>query len=173
MSIATIRRVTVSYDAQEDRLQLAVEDNVGHVITLWLTQRLANRLVAVLLARLAEATADHSDASTRATMQAWEQSAAYAQHSPQSPVQSRGPVTRSLITSVDISHADGHFRLVIRWAEDQTVALPLDSTALRQWLGIVYGRYREADWPCEGIWPSWIAAQDQTAPAGAAALSLH
>ncbi|AQV96479.1 hypothetical protein BJN34_21665 [Cupriavidus necator] len=173
MSIATIQRVTVRYEEHEDRLQLATEDSEGNVLALWLTQRLTNRLVAVLLARLAKATAGHSDASTRATMQAWEQSAAYAQHSPQPPVQSKGPVTQTLITSVDISDEDGLFRLVLRWPDDNAVVLPLDSTALRQWLGIVYGHYRQAEWPCDGLWPDWVSAHDQPAPTGAAALSLH
>jgi hypothetical protein len=173
MSISTIHRITVSYDEHEDRLQLATEDSEGNVLALWLTQRLANRLVAVLLAGLAQATAGHSDASTGATIQAWEQSAAYAQHSPQPPVQSTGPVTRSLITSADISQADGQFRLVLRWPDDKAVVLPLDSTALRQWLGVVYGRYRQAEWPCNGLWPDWIERQDHIATTGPAGKSLH
>ena len=34
---------------------------------------------------------------------------------------------------------------------------------LRQWLGIVYGQYRSAQWPMD-VWPAWVGEAQSPAP---------
>jgi len=43
-----IQKISQRYDQREDRIELAIQNEHGHVIRLWLTQRLACRMLQVL-----------------------------------------------------------------------------------------------------------------------------
>ncbi|AQV96383.1 hypothetical protein BJN34_21165 [Cupriavidus necator] len=169
----TIDKVTVSYDTEEDRLHLAVSDAQQQPLGLWLTRRLANQLIGVLLGELAESEAGQTDAHVRTAVQAWEQAAANAQLKPQTPVRSDAVLSNCLVTSVDVMHADGHVGLVFQLRESRPAALTLSHTALRQWLGIVHKLYGKAEWPCDGLWPDWMTGESNFVPSAIAAGTRH
>lgn len=150
-----VKKTTLSYDESEDRLRLAIEDDAGQTAELWLTQRLAGRLVPALL-RWLNGEVDHRAGTTRDAMQSWEQDAALALHRGSEPVWINGEVQRGLLTSIDLArHADDVHSVVFRWADDQAACLNLTTVELRQWLGIMHGLYIKAEWPRQA-WPSWF-----------------
>ena len=171
----TIHKITVSYDEQEDRLHFACEEAAGKVQGLWLTQRLANRLVMALFSQLDGAVAYLPDVCARETVQAWEQSAARVQLTlnPSTPVPGSTVKTNGLVTSIDISQTDGNFKLVFRWPENHAAVLTLNSIVLRQWLAIVHDTYAKAEWLCAGVWPSWFETANQTNMVNPDGVSLH
>ncbi len=164
-----IQKITVSYDEQEDRLHFACEDEAGQVQSLWLTQRLTNRLVGALLSKL-DGTMAHLPNDARETVQGWEQSAARTLLSPSSPVQSVAAAPYGLVNSIDISHTDGSFTLMFRWPEQNALALTMNALPLRQWLSIIHDTYVKAGWPLE-IWPAWI--RESVLPVQGRAAALH
>lgn len=179
-----LQRITTAYSETEDRLRLAGKGAHGQTVVLWLTQRLMNRLVAHLCAWLDQ----HGNATTgtvatqlqgtaQSVAQSFAQQAAAAALAPKPPVQVAGQATQALVHSVDVSsHAQAQ-SITLRFkgqashdpasdtqAEVQA-QLGMNATALRQWLGIVYGQYRVAQWPT-GAWPQWMeeASQPGSAP---------
>ncbi|MFZ2853856.1 MAG: hypothetical protein WAZ34_07065 [Rhodocyclaceae bacterium] len=150
-----VKKTTLSYDESEDRLRLAIEDDAGQASALWLTQRLAGRLVQALV-RWLGSEADHRVGTTRDAVQSWEQDAALALHRGSEPVQINGEVRRGLLTSIDLArHAGDVHSVIFHWADDQAACLNLTMVELRQWLGIMHGLYVKAEWPRQ-VWPSWF-----------------
>ena len=49
-------RLTSQYIESEDRFRLTGEDEAGNTISLWLTQRLAQRLISFLLAAISSSS---------------------------------------------------------------------------------------------------------------------
>ncbi len=165
-----IQKITVSYDEQEDRLHLACEDEAGQVQSLWLTQRLTNRLAVALVSQLDGTMAHLPDCHARETVQGWEQSVARALLSPSSPVQSVAAVPYGLVNSIDISHTNGSFTLVFRWPEQNALAVTMNAFPLRQWLSIIHETCVKAGWPLE-IWPAWI--RESVLPVQGRGAALH
>ncbi len=159
---ATIQKLTVSYDEREDRLFLAAQCENGQAQGLWLTQRLANPLIKVLLQRLGDVVAVGKAAHQQMALQAWEQSAAHVQQyraGRNEPVSVPPGAQHGLIDTVNVvCHANGDFHLIFRWPQEHSLAFPMTATAMRQWLGILREQYRRADWAGKGIWPAWFEA---------------
>ena len=165
--VRQILGLTTSFREAQDRLYLAAQDDAGQVTGLWLTRRLADRLVRKLTARLDGAGhAAQAPTPSRAAVQVWQQSVAQAQHARVAPVPEPAPTSEALIESVDIAQADGRLRLVFHCAGGRSLGLTVDGTQLRQWLGMVYRNYRVAEWATEGVWPAWFgeAATQSFAP---------
>lgn len=161
MASHTVQKVTLAYDEQEDRLRLAMQDANGQLLTLWLTQRLANRLARVLVDRLdsrllAVASIEGRQADAHATIQGWEQAVAMAQFEHSAPVRSDVSALQGLIHSIDISERGDTTVLVFRWPADDTATLALEASHLRQWLAILYQDYGRAQWPTAEVWPAWM-----------------
>lgn len=153
--MSNIKKTTLSYDESEDRLRLAIEDDAGQALVLWLTQRLAGRLVQALV-RWLGAGVEHRLGMTHDAMQSWEQDAALALHRGSDPVQIKGKVRWGLLTSIDLArHADDVHSVMFHWADDQTACLNLTRIELRQWLNIMHGLYIKAEWSRQ-VWPSWF-----------------
>lgn len=179
--MSELQRITTQYVDIEDRMRLSGEIAADRVEVLWLTQRLLNRLITLLLSRLEPSTvanaSNHIGRTPAATdgqqelMQGFAQRAAVAALTPQPAVQGRADTPGWRVLSVDVIDTGGALRLVFKSGEDGSelpaspVALTLSQQALRQWLGILHDQYLLAEWPM-GIWPSWMhsASTPLTAP---------
>lgn len=157
-----VDKITVLYDEGEDRLNLLAQDSAGVVTSCWLTQRLANRLVRSLVQRLATEAVPGAVVTQPAPprLQALEQAAAQMQMPRLPPVEpeAQPAATPALVHSLQVGRtARGRHSVVFRWGrEEQAIQLIMDSTRLRQWLGIVYRHYVKAEWPRDGVWPQWF-----------------
>lgn len=156
-------KITTSYSDSEDRLQLAGEDAAGDTsLVLWLTQRLANRLVRTLTQWLEQEDGGRLSTLAPDLRQAWAQEAATQMFQPAAPVRVAADAPGLLVTSVDLARDAGRYILVFRIADDTDApSLSFSSIELRQWLGIVRSLYQAAGWP-QDPWPTWLAEQAET-----------
>lgn len=177
LSMKSLKRFTTQYDPAEDRVCLTGADEQGQTLRLWLTQRLLNRLVP----HLCEALEKQVAASTTRGM-----SQPLRSHIKQSFAQQHAraalPLQRSVVPAadapqwrvetLDIKRTSRGVRLSFNGtAEAEQAVLDLPTTALRQWLGIVFEQYRRAGWPVQ-VWPAWIE-EAAAPPVQAPAMALH
>lgn len=166
-SVPALQRVTTEYVDTEDRLRLSGELPGGQTQVLWLTQRLAQRLVPHLCGWLEQQTAAGAPMEL---VQEFAQQAAQASLEPQVRVEADAGAQAWLVQSVDVSIGEGAVTLLfkpgISGAAVSCLTLPSDS--LRQWLGILLAQYQVAQWPLEA-WPEWMIGA-RGAPAAAAPL---
>ena len=122
-----LERVTTRYSVAQDRICVAGALPGGSPVVLWLTQRL----------------------------QGFAQQAARAQLQPQAPVQVPEGSRSCLVEGVDMGRSPEMVRLVFRDAQGAVAAMVLQPQPLRQWLGIVFDAWQQAEWPLE-VWPDWL-----------------
>ena len=159
-------RLTSQYIESEDRFRLTGEDEAGNTISLWLTQRLAQRLISFLLAAISSSSIvttqnPTQDDSAGDLLQEFAQQAATAELPQQAAVDSTLSSQSWLVEEVDINQgAKGVVGLIFKKEGAQNAAIGFESQQLRQWLSIVRGQWLQAQWPVD-IWPNWMAAQDE------------
>jgi hypothetical protein len=148
----TIQRITTTYLENEDRIRLVGENARGETIIIWLTRRLLDRLLPVLLTTIdntAEADNQHE------LIQGFAQHAAVSGIPQSRPIIPKSESASWVAISIDVAHkSDG---VDLSFKDEQKVAmLSLDRILLRQWLGIVYMAYEKAEWDTD-MWPSWFS----------------
>lgn len=146
-------RITTQYIDVEDRVRLAGEAAPGaEAQVIWLTQRVFQRLLPVLLKWLEGQGADTVRAEV---LHSFAQQAARADLAPQAPVRADAGSAAWLAVSVDIAKSERSVSLTFRGGDAQHASLTLETKPLRQWLGIVHDAYLKAEWPLD-VWPVWI-----------------
>ena len=162
MPLKIIHKQTLTYHEAEDRLQLVSQGEANEVLVLWLTRRLADRLVPALFQRL--------ESPGNSAVLAWEQQLARAAFEPSEPVTVSGDTRQCLVQSIDIVPLSEGIELVFR-ASSCEARFAMGGAVLRQWLGILHGWYLHAGWDTAPIWPAWFESAEQSpeiqAPAGA------
>jgi len=163
--INKINKITIDYMPAEDRFRATTLLEDGSGLVMWLTQKMLNKLVSGLVGvfeeRLAvpETQVDAkpiSQRETRVAAQFWRQAEAdlTIQGAARAEVK-EGESPQVLIDGMRLrQHHDTYF-LHFAWGQ-QSVYLPADETWLRQFMRILYRRYREAEWSTAGVWPVWF-----------------
>lgn len=151
-----IERITTEFVQEEDRIRLNVEDGSQQRTTLWLTQRLLNRVVPALVKVLEEETAGNPQASD---LQEFTQQRAQRNIEQEAPVSAAE--TAWLVTRVDLTPNSKAITLVFGDGAKQRARLEVPRTALRQWLSILRELYQRAEWAPDK-WPDWLAPLSQT-----------
>lgn len=165
------QRFTSEYDEIEDRLSLIGEDAQGARVRIWITRRLFERLLPLLLRWLDNQIQDLPGGDL---MQGFAQAAAQAKLRPQAPVRAHAEAPSWLAAKVDIHTTPERLLLTLYPAgagEVGTLAhIPLSATLLRQWLAILHRLSQHSGWSPD-LWPEWIAESNR--PAQASPLRLH
>ena len=154
----SLDRITTEYIDAEDRIRLSGQYADGAAVVIWLTRRLIQRLVPVLLEWLQQQHRQDVAISHAEIMQGWAQQAARAELTAQPPVQALAASSAWLADSIDFTHSPEGVVLTFKSANDQRAMLTLPAAALRQWLNIVYDVYVRADWSL-AVCPSGSAKQ--------------
>jgi hypothetical protein len=141
----TLQRITTEYSELEDRLRLSGETNDGKVV-IWLTQRLAKRLLPLLLQWL-----ERQHTVPRRSVSLFNFSQQILQAVGTTPL----PSMSWLATSIDISTSDKLVVLTFKNDAGQTARFSLTTAVLRQWLEILHETYLYAGWPMD-VWPAWM-----------------
>jgi hypothetical protein len=141
----TLQRITTEYSELEDRLRLSGETNDGKVV-IWLTQRLAKRLLPLLLQWL-----ERQHTVPRRSVSLFN----FGQLSVQAVDTTPVPPMSWLATSIDISTSDKQVMLTFKKSNEQAARLSLTAVPLRQWLEILHEAYLHAGWPMD-VWPTWM-----------------
>ena len=155
------QRFTTEYVDHEDRMRVSAALPGDEVAVMWLTKRLLDRLVLHLASLLEQQTAQ---APLPEVQQTFAQQAAIVSHVQNSKEQQQVPVQPQkaqtvrewLVLEVDITPAEHGVSLRFRGAQaDQKIELGMPAVLLRQWLAIVHGQYKRAQWPLDS-WPTWM-----------------
>lgn len=166
LGVPGLARVTTRYSPAQDRVGLAGALPDGSPLLLWLTQRLLRRMLPPLTAWLEgrgarpEQTGSVADESAvqalyADALQGFAQEAAQAHLMPQAPVQVPENAPACLVQVVDVVVTPQALRLVFGDAQGAVATMELQAQPLRQWLGILYNAWCQADWPTD-LWPVWL-----------------
>jgi hypothetical protein len=178
-----LKRITTQYIPLEDRIRLLGADENGQTLTLWLTQRLLNRLVTPLCEGLEKQTTPAVSVLTgpsvaKVPLVQTHLVQTFAQQKAQAVLPKDGPVVLApqsphwLVESVVMKQIKNDTRLLFKGLEAADRAeLTLSMVELRQWLGIVFKQSKSAAWPTH-VWPAWVE-EAAKAPPPVASRSLH
>lgn len=158
--VAVLKRVTTEFIEAEDRLRLSGEVESAPPVVMWLTQRLAARLLPPLLQWLDRTT---GLPLRREIIHGFAQEAAVAAIQPQPPVQPPPAGEAWRVEAIDVTPTEDGIGLVFRAPGGQAAGFGLTAQELRQWLAILHGTWLRAEWP-QAVWPEWI--QGETKPTG-------
>lgn len=162
-TIPRLATITLGYILEQDRVRLDGADADGKTLTLWLTARLLNRLVPLLIQRQTDmqysaqnpgrVTTDEPDSSGK--------QAHKVQRAPGSP--------EILVASVDVSTCDGQLLLVFKDSEEtQRGLFVMPLSALQQWNRGLRQCFEQAGWP-----QSVFQSQNPSGPVGQSAITVH
>jgi hypothetical protein len=162
--MSELHRLTSEYIQSEDRFRLTGEDQDGNALCLWLTQRLALRIISHLVAEISisspEAIQNPSqDSDTSQLLQGFAQQAAQVDITPQKAVPSTSTTRALLIQEVDINRAtDGSVGFIFKDNVKEKISLGFPPQQLRQWLIMMHSQWLLAEWPAN-VWPEWITGK--------------
>ncbi len=162
-----IDKVTFDYSVSEDRLLARIEAMNGDRGAVWITQRLARRLVAVLFTHLDKRVAAVRPGAERAVqrpsapadpaqqqLQSFQHQAAVMRHASPAPVpavdSSGAPVLQTIRAHLSRSRIWLTFDMPAGPG-----ALGLTQDNAWQLLQILLNAFRRADWPLDA-WPQWM-----------------
>lgn len=158
-----IKTITTAYNQDEDRLRFAIVDEEGHHRVLWLTRRLAERLVPALLqGMVAPAAEDAAPPEAPAGTSPADAAQVYAQlearlaQKPLPPIEPGPDAPQGVVYEITLKAADQGLRgMEFHCRSMSPCELFLTPRELRQWLQLVHTCFRMGQWR-EDIWPAWI-----------------
>jgi len=163
--MTAISRFTSEFVDLEDRVRLSSEVVDGRVVSVWLTQRLLNRLVPHLAGLLEKET---QNTPRGEVLQAFAQQAAVTSHAQQAIGQAGVAPALSaeqwLVRAVDVNAGGETVALKFRGeSAKQEVDVAMSQVQLRQWLGILRSQYVKAGWDVTS-WPDWLGESSVASP---------
>lgn len=166
----SLTRMTCEYLQDEDRIRIrglvVGGEDQSETHTLWLTQRLALRLIPALVDVLEKSEQLHSAGLAKeqqAEVQGMKQDlvASQAAAAAEPAVELKENSPDWLISHIDLSPKEGQLQLILR-NEQHRLCLMLGGAALRQWLNILLHAFRQGQWPLS-VWPEWLLQKEQLA----------
>jgi len=173
-----ISTITTAYDLDEDRLRLAVADAGGQRRVLWLSRRLAERLVPALMQGLSAAPLEADEAAPLPAApdaapdaepqreaalrdqaaQAYAQLEARLATRPAAPVQVGPDVQQGRVNRIELKTGEAGTRgFEFHTPAFEPSELWLTPRELRQWLGLLRAAFQAAEWR-QDLWPTWLQA---------------
>ena len=157
-----LERITTDYDEQEDRITLAGLTDKGQTVVLWLTMRLASRLIKHCLGVLEK---DHpepeeiysANKGSKESIQNFVQKSVEQQTAQETAVKVEENSPKYLVVEIDIKGVSAGVTLTFKEQFSTCYEIFLNSQQLRQWLGMLHAVWQKTEWPKE-IWPDWMAA---------------
>ena len=153
-----LERITVVYSEDQDRIAINAAVRDGGIARLWLTQRLANRLIPALINLIKPR---HEDPTYVDIMAGVAQQRAVARQEPQTPVKVTEPNHEWLINKIDLQMPPSGTVIIFYDASGQSARVIFQGDLLRQWLSILQRAYTGAEWRGTD-WPDWMTAPEAT-----------
>ena len=159
-----LKRITTDYIEQEDRITLAGLTDKDQTVILWLTMRLASRLIKHCLNLLEKETSQPEHVS-RANKNSRESLQNFVQKSAeqQTPQEEAVKVTKSslelLVVKIDVMNSSAGVTLTFKQECGSGYQIFLNSQQLRQWLGMLFTIWQKTEWPTN-IWPDWMSGDN-------------
>lgn len=155
--------VTTDFDENEDRIRLAVADAGRSARVLWLTRRLAERLVPALIKglKIQSDDADTKPAEVQAA-QVYAQLEARIAKKPGKPVVVAAQAEQGLVREIKVKTASNGVRVIEFHCKGQESAeLLLKPSDVRLWLEVLHQAFVKGQWRHD-IWPQWLQTQART-----------
>ena len=162
--MGNLERITTNYDEQEDRITLAGLTDKGQTVVLWLTMRLASRLIKHCLGLLEKDNSGSGEVpkakkDSRESIQNFVQKSAEEQTTQETAVEITRNSPKHLIVAIDIKSVGTGVTLGFKEQFNTCYEIFLDSQQLRQWLGMLHTIWPKTEWPTE-IWPDWMVVDN-------------
>jgi hypothetical protein len=160
-----ISTITSEYDQAEDRIRFAAVDKQGVSRVMWITQRLAQRLVPVLVDGLnAQLLADEAPPGELQAAQVYAQLEARISQKHVPPVKPDPGAAQELVTEIKVSVTDTGSRVLAFICKDTEPArLAMTPPELRQWLEVLRLCFVKGQWR-EDVWPAWLKQRAPSKP---------
>lgn len=156
-----IRKMTASFDLDEDRVRLDAADALNRTQVIYFTKRLLDRLIPVLGEKLLQ-TETLGPAAKLVQEFAQANVRMHRQHMPQqAPVSSHQDAPKWLCTKVRVSGREEGIILIFSDRGECASVLPLMWKDIRSFLDILMVTYTHGSWTTS-IFPEWIAPRSQT-----------
>lgn len=157
MAAMNISRLSLTYDAPEDRLRMGVGDSGGRTLGLCLTRRLTMGVVAMMRSCLEEssAVAGRTLPNLRGRVMAIEHDALSARRRGEDgpPVQVQEPGI--VVTGVNLRRKGRGYVMFFLAAEQELAVMRLDQRILHRFAGALVAKMQEAGWTT-GFDPDWL-----------------
>lgn len=157
-----IGRITIEYDREEDRLRLSVASPKGDQAVLWMTRRIAERLVPALLERVTAIPSEEVAQQAKGPQQASEAAQVYEQlqarllQKPSEPVRPGEETAWLLIRKISLATTtNGALAITFTCDDGEQWIQVMSQTKLRQWLQMLHHLFARAQWR-KDFWPEWL-----------------
>ena len=155
-----LKRITTDYIEQEDRITLAGLTDKDQTVILWLTMRLASRLIKHCLNLLEKETSQPKHVSganktSRESLQNFVQKSAEQQTPQEEAVKVTQSSLELLVVKIDVMNSSAGVTLTFKQECGSGYQIFLNSQQLRQWLGMLFTVWQKTEWPTN-IWPDWM-----------------
>ena len=158
--MGNLKRITTDYNEQEDRITLAGLTDKDQTVVLWLTMRLARRLIKHCLNLLDKDSSQPGEVSStnknsRKSLQNFAQKSAEQQTTEEQAVKVTPNSPKFLVIEIDIKHVGNGVTLNFKEQFSDCFEVFLNIQQLRQWLGMLHIIWQKTDWPTN-VWPDWM-----------------
>ncbi len=144
-----IQKISQRYNQREDRIEVAIQNDAGKVISLWLTQRLANRMIAVLVKWLPEMQEQQEIVNEiHPQNDTDKQAEAQAEEKPKrdASVDFSCAGETGLLLTIDMSHQQKDYLLTFKWGVTGVATIKMGIEQLNSYIEGLIQLYRAAQW---------------------------
>jgi hypothetical protein len=161
--IMRINHITTEYDQAEDRVRLAIASTEKQTYVLWLTRRLTERLVPVLVKDLkVELGDEEATPSDLQAAQLYAQLEARISKKPAKSVAVDAGASQGLVHEMKIKSTANGMRVIEFHCKDMEVAeLVVKPAELRQWLEALRQAFVNGQWRND-VWPAWLQGKPRS-----------
>jgi hypothetical protein len=150
-------KITMAYSEDEDRISISAVLRDGGTARIWLTQRMANRLIPALINAIKPR---HKDPAYVDIIAGVSLTKAIARQEPQAPVSAKEPGHEWLVSKIDLQMPTSGAVVIFYGTAGQSARIGFNFDLLRQWLSILQRVYAAAEWR-GADWPDWMAAPSE------------
>ncbi len=153
-----LKKVTLAYVPEEDRIAMTAETDDARPVRFWLTQRICRNLYPVLCERLEQATPQRGVIGREMQLSVSQREAEWSFESSE-PVQPQEPPPMFLPLRIDYTFSGDMTALAFPVGNDDRADFRMTMQELRQFMAILYRLFMHAGWPTDA-WPSWLSADE-------------
>jgi len=149
--VFVIQKLTQRYDGIQDRIEISLQNGEGHVVKLWLTQRLANKMIPVLARWLPELQDDLDEEKSHHGL--------LEPNKPDNvPVMGSAAQEEGLLITVDFTKHEMSYILVFKWGVTGEAKIVMKAKDMSQYIKAFGNLYDVAKWP-KSTWPKEFTIQ--------------
>lgn len=137
-----IQKISQRYDAREDRIEVAIQNEAGNVVRLWLTQRLANRMLVVLMKWLPDLQEEYKQADADVHQDESDKEASKSEVA----VNFNTAAEEGLLTTIDMSHQQKDYILTFKWGVTGLASIHMGLQQLNSFIDGLVQLFRAAQW---------------------------